>query len=193
VASFLSLSPLFLLISSPLITGDSLTNGGIFSIVIIVVGCLVLIGGKNSSSTFSWKAIGLATLGSVFFSLNSCFDRLAVKEASPLLSGFAMTFMAGIMLLPLAMRERGSLKISFPSPKLFWARGFFELSFMSLKLLALQSIQAPYVVGVLKISVLISIIGGKIVFKEGQFKRRLLAGLMVTCGVVGVVIEILRT
>jgi drug/metabolite transporter (DMT)-like permease len=192
VASFLSLSPLFLLITSPLITGDPITLSGVISILLIVSGGLLLIGKKGSATGISWKAIGLAVLASVFFSLNSCFDRLAVREASPLLSGFGMTLMAGLMLLPMAVREAGSLKVAFAQPKLFWSRGFFELSFMTLKLYALQAIQAPYVVGILKIGVVFSILGGRVVFKEEHFKRRLIAGLLVCSGVVGILLEVLE-
>ena len=107
VASFFSLSPLFLLITSPLITGDEVSEFGLAAVGLIVVGSLLMV---YRSAPGNWgaqkKGILLALGASVFFSLNSCFDRLAVKQGTPVMAGFAMTLLSALFLLPLVLMRR---------------------------------------------------------------------------------------
>lgn len=185
VALFFSLSPVFLLFTSPLITGDPLSTSGVLATLFTVGGSLLIIyrpgqplaGGQT-------KAILLATASAFFFSLNACFDRLAVQNGSPTLAGFAMTAASALFLLPLMFSRRGSgeqLRASCPR---FLLRGFFEVAFMVSKLYAMTFLQAPYVVAILRVSVLFSIVSGMVVFKEKDFLRRLLAGVSIVIGVV---------
>ena len=54
VSSFISLSPLFLIVNSPLITGDSLPTGGILAILLVVTGTLLLSWkGKKEGAIFT--------------------------------------------------------------------------------------------------------------------------------------------
>jgi len=54
---------------------------------------------------------------------------------------------------------------------------------MVCKLSALQFLAAPDVVAVQRLSLVLSIIGGKMFFKEPDFKRRLAAGILILVGV----------
>ena len=65
-----------------------------------------------------------------------------------------------------------------------WARGFLELIFMAAKLYAIRVLKGPYVVGIMRLSVIFSIIGGWLFFREGDFRRRLAAGMLIVGGVV---------
>lgn len=188
VSCFLSLSPLFLLFISPLVTGDSVTASGGAAIFLIVAGSLVLVyDPKGKGIAITGKGVWLGLAASLFFSLNSCFDRLAVQVASPVLSGFAMTVLAALLLLPFVAFNRRSWEPLSKHARPFWVRGFFELAYMVSKLWALQYLQAPYVVGIGKLALLLSIVGGRVFFKEGQFGRRLAAGFLILAGVLVIV------
>ncbi|MBL8799622.1 MAG: EamA family transporter, partial [Planctomycetia bacterium] len=174
VASFFSLSPLFLLITSPLITGDPLSVSGTVALVAVVMGSLLLV---YRPSERGWReqrtAIFLAAGAALFFSLNSCFDRLAVQEGSPTFAGFAMTVLSAATLLPavLGRADRQAALREYQGG--LWVRGAMEVGFMVAKLTALQYWPAPYVVGIQRLSLVLSIIGGKVFFGEGDFGRRL--------------------
>jgi drug/metabolite transporter (DMT)-like permease len=184
VATFASLSPLFLLITSPLITGDSLSWPGIVALVLVVGGSLAVV---YRPAVRDWAAqkrgILLATGAALFFSLNSCFDRLAVKEGNPVFAGFAMTLLSAVLLLPAVLRRADRREALRAHRAGLWVRGFLEVSFMVSKLSALQFLQAPYVVGIQRLSLVLSILGGRVFFKEPDFGRRLTAAALILGGV----------
>ena len=192
VVLFLSLTPLMLLITSPLITGDPLTPLAVCASLLVVSGSLVIAyrpGAKNSAS--SRKAIFFALAAAVFFSLNNCFDRLAVRTSTPLLAGFAMTALAGALLLPLMWLKPGRFGMLVQYRRPFWLRGFFEIGFMVAKLSALQYMSAPLVDSIMRVSLVFSIVTGRLYFAEQDFRRRLAAGALVLCGAVAVALQAL--
>jgi drug/metabolite transporter (DMT)-like permease len=65
----------------------------------------------------------------------------------------------------------------------FALRGFLEITFMVSKLTALQFLQAPYVVGIQRLSLFWSILGARFFFQEPDFGRRLAAGSLILAGV----------
>jgi drug/metabolite transporter (DMT)-like permease len=184
VATFFSLSPLLLLVTSPLITGDPLHMVDAVAVVLVVVGSLLMV---YRPSTTGWaaqrKAILLACGAALFFSLNSCFDRLAVQRGTPVFSGFSMTLLSALFLLPFVFFRKDRLRSMRCHSAGLLLRGALEIAFMVCKLSALQFLAAPDVVAVQRLSLVLSIIGGKMFFKEPDFKRRLAAGILILVGV----------
>ena len=190
LAPFFSLSPLFLLVLSPFLTGDVLTPLGVFAVSLIVAGTLLIVPNEESAgSKLQYRGILLSLGSSFLMALNICFDRLAVQQADALISGFAMTLLSGVLLLPLALK-RGAL---YPKLRMnlgdYTLRGLFEVAFMVSKLWALNFLSAPYVAGLLRVSVLFSIMGGRMLYQEGDFKRRLLAGVTIIAGAALIILE----
>ena len=181
IAAFYSLSPIFLLITSPIITGDPLTLNDVIGVAMVTLGSLVFMYTRGRSGSINYKGIVLALGSSIFFSLNSCFDRLAVLQSGPLISGFAMTLLSGIILIPFCKEP---LLPNFKREnKLFFSRGLMETIFMVSKLIAIGYIPAPQVVAIMRLSVLLSVISGKVVFNEQNFLQRLLGSLLIIAGV----------
>lgn len=188
IVPIFALYPLFLLATSPFITGDPLPAQGIVGIVLIVAGSIILV--ARPAGTFDrtqLKGIGFALVSSVCFALNSCFDRLAAQSGSAVLGGFAMTLFSAVFLIPFLMRVPQPAAALIAHQRPFFVRGFFEVGFMTCKLYALKFLTAPYVVGIQKISLLLSILSGKLIFKEKDFARRILAGAFVLAGIITIV------
>ena len=158
VASFLSLSPLFILVTSPLITGEPLRFVEVIAILLTLIGTLIITYKPVTLSDAASKKSMLCAIGAaIFFSLNTCFDKLAVSTASPTLSAFAVTFIAALMFIPSLWRISDAQEILKSHMRSLWIRGFFEISFMVAKLYALTLISAPSVVGLQRVSLLLSI------------------------------------
>ena len=236
VVCFFSLSPVMMLFTSPLITGDVPSLWGSVAVVLVTIGSLLLVYSpgswirKNSGSeetetriltnsateplnsaaeplnsaagsfAAQKKAVILATCAALFFSLNSCFDRLAVQKAVPgfettapsldstvvraAYSGVAMTLLSALFLAPLVLGNQLRLAGLGSNWRGLWLRGLLEASFMICKLSALVYWQAPYVAGFQRFSLVLSIIGGKVFFKEEDFSRRMAAGILILGGII---------
>ncbi len=176
--------PLMLLIISPLVTGDPLSFPHYFAIGCIVAGSLILAVRRDMHVLKSQsKGIGIGLISGVCFALNTCFDRLAAQQSSAVFSGFAMTVLAALFILPFMFKAQRTRDMK-ENYKGFLLRGFFEAAFMICRLWALQYYSGPFVVAIQRLSFVFSIIGGRIAFKEQDFTRRILAGLMALLGVV---------
>jgi drug/metabolite transporter (DMT)-like permease len=207
VATFFALSPLFVLVFSPLLTEDRLTLTQVLAIGLGAVGSLLVV---QSPSQRGWaeqkKAILLATTAAVFFGLNSSFDRLAMQQETAVFAGektflselfqaafggFSMTLLSALFLLPFLFLGKGRWRqlLAAPHRGPFLLRGLLEVTFMMCKLYAMRTQSAPAVIALLRVSVLLSILGGRLFFHEPDFPRRLAAGLIILLGVALVVFE----
>lgn len=183
VSSILSFYLIFLLITSPLITGDIPSSSGLAGVVLCFLGSIAVAYNKKAPGiTSQRKGVLYAIAGSLFFSLNACFDRLAVKSSSAAMSGFSMTLISCLILLPLIFFQKGAKKQIAGNNRALLIRGFYEVAFMVMKLWSVQYLQAPYVAGIARIALIFSIISGKIVFKEENFKLKLLGGILIILG-----------
>jgi drug/metabolite transporter (DMT)-like permease len=186
VSLILSFSPLLLLITSPLITGDRVTLLEVAALVLVVIGSLLMVYRPSSRNWRSQeRGILLAAGAALFFSFNSCYDRLAaVDRGTPVFSGFAMTLLSALFLFPFVLGRKDRWVALATHHRGFLLRGILETAFMVCKLFALQFIDAPTMAGIQRLSLLLSIIGGRVFFKEEDFKRRLAAGCLIVAGVV---------
>jgi drug/metabolite transporter (DMT)-like permease len=191
VASFFSLSPLFLLVTSPLITGDPLPLPAAVAMLLVVGGSLLLVYRPSSKGWAEQKkGILLAVGAAVFFSLNTCFDRMTVQKdametqrGTPVFAAFSMTLLSAAFLVPVVLWRRNKLAALKEHRTGLWVRGLLEVAFMSCKLYALQYLTGPDVVGIQRISLLLSIVGGHVFFKEEDLGRRFTAGVLILAGV----------
>jgi uncharacterized membrane protein len=181
IANFLSLAPVFLLFTAPLITGESISGIGLAGVLLICVGTVAFVYHPvERKAGIPWAGVGLAVLSSIFFSLNSCFDRLSVQEGSPLFSGFSMTVMSMFFLTPTLLFVKNTGNQLSSHSKLFHLRGLFEVLFMTTKLFAMQFMEPQYVVGIGKLGLVLSIIGGGFFYKEeGTLRRMCIASLII--------------
>lgn len=195
VTCFFAFNPVILLFLSPVVTGDAIPLGGVVGVLIIVFGTIVFVlpeargrGERDRAKRAGTaRAIAATLVASIFFSLNQCLDRLAVQHASPAFSAATMTVLAGLFVLPFALRS-GRLSMDLRTAAgPFFLRGFFEVGFMVLKLLAMRTMQAPYVVAIQKLSLLFAILGGWLLFGERELGRKLLAGCIILTGVLIIV------
>jgi drug/metabolite transporter (DMT)-like permease len=196
VASFFSLSPLFLLFLSPFVTGDELSWTDGVAVLLVVAGSLLVAGGQPTKEAVSQRTgIALALGAALFFSLNSCFDRLAMKHgltginagtvevSKSVFGGLTMTLLSALFLLPLILRSRERVQTLVAYRGEFALRGFLEITFMVSKLTAMQLLPAPQVVAIQRLSLLLAIVAGHVLFKERDLGRRLVAGALILAGV----------
>jgi uncharacterized membrane protein len=117
-----------------------------------------------------------------FLQYRSWHDHAVVQRAA--YSGFAMTLLSALFLFPLVVGNKVRLAGLRSNWRGLWLRGFLEALFMVCKLSALVYWQAPYVAGFQRFSLVLSIIGGRVFFKEAEFPRRFAAGILILAGII---------
>src|SRR5439155_17413627 len=129
-------------------TGDPLLWTEVVAVVLVVLGSLLAVyrPGAVTSAT-ERKGILLAVGASLFFSLNACLDRLAVREGTPDpwrpgVSGFGMTLLSALFLLPAVLVRRDRLRSLHAHGSGLWLRGFLEVAVIVVKLYAVQYLSA---------------------------------------------------
>ncbi len=180
IANFFSLTPLFLIFLAPIITGDHISNMGLIGLGIIVLGTLFLL--KAPSNTIPWKGVFYAVVSAFFMSLNICFDRLAVKQANPIFSGFMMTLLSSFILTWPMLRVKTWKSEIKNSYKLLSIRGLYEVLFMSLKLVGLKFLEPQYASGIQKMTLVLSVAIGGRKFNEKDQAKRIFTSLLILLG-----------
>ncbi len=190
VALFFSLSPVLLMISSPVLTDEPITSFQAGAIALTVTGSLIVAYRPGQRTLREQKtAIFLALGAAFFFSLNSSFDRLAARDFKvPVLSSFAMTLFSAILVAPFIPWRGETLATLNRNRNGLWLRGLLEAVFMTFKLVAIQTLGAVEVIAVQRLSVVFAVLGGRFLYGEPDFPRRFVASMFIVAGAVVVMI-----
>ncbi len=195
VSSFMSLSPMFLLLLEPFVTDDKLSLQRMVGVVLVVCGSLVLLY-KPPATGWARQRSGilLGIAASVFFTLNTLLDTLASRTgakttsdfSAAVFSAFAVTLLSALLIFPIVLRRTHWQSMTAHQNAL-WPRGFLEMVFMVSKLYALQHMAPSDVSSIMRLALILSIVGGRVYFREGDFRRRMAAGILIVVGVVIVI------
>lgn len=188
---FLAFTPVFLILTGWLILGEGLNRWGILGILLIAGGSYFLGLGPNRRGLLEpFKALAreagarMMLLVAALYSVTAALFKLAILYSDPVFFGVAypMTF-TGVMLAGYPLSQERALP---PFSRSAWwlAAGFcFALSSLSL---AGGAKLAPisYLVGVKRLSLLLSVILGGMWLKERPILPRLFATTLMCLGVV---------
>jgi drug/metabolite transporter (DMT)-like permease len=183
VSGLLSLSPVILALISPFITGDTVRLSEGLGIVCIVAGGLVLVRrDRSTGKVVQPTAVAYALGGSFAFALNSALDRLAVGHADAVTSAFSVTLCAALLTIPAAFRVSTAKGELVANSRAFLLRGFFETVFMVAKMAALTTLPAHVVVGLMRMSMIFTVLAGGAWFHEQDRTRRVIGTVMMYAG-----------
>jgi len=182
-------TPLFLLFTSPLILGEFPSPLGLMGVLLIVGGSYILNLERGSYGLEPFRALGrergprLMLFIAFLWSISSNYDKIGVTASSPLLWVVAVNLFAAVSLLPLTLRR--------PLPE-FSGRGFpllllagilgglglfFQMNAITLALVA-------YVIAIKRLGVLLSVLWGRLAFKEENFRKRMPGAVLMVMGAV---------
>lgn len=187
----LSFTPMFLLVTSPLILGEFPRPWGIAGMVLIVFGCYALFyhpGQENILAPFRrlMKARGsrYMLLVAILYSIGGNIDKIGVRNSSPLLwsvslNAFVGTLL-GIMMLVKIKDVDKQVRSNWP-----WlmAMGFFLALMMMFQMNALKMTIVPYVIAIKRTSVILTSLWGVWFLREHGSWERILAVVLMVAGV----------
>lgn len=185
-------TPLFLLVASPLMVNEYPSILGVGGVVLIVVGSYFLNISQYKRgylaplrALFEQRGPRLMLLFAFLMGITSNLDKLGLRNSSPdfymACVVTALPFVTGVVFslrdprtIPNALR---SCPVVLPAALANTLMAYFHFTAMSLGLVV-------YVIAIKRTSVVMSILGSNVFFKEQGFRERLVAALIMLAGVV---------
>jgi len=192
VAPLVTLTPLFLLLTSPFIIGEIPTYLGMAGVLLIVVGSYVLNIKKSEKgllapfkSLLKQKGPRIMILVAFIWSITSVYDKIGVQNSSPLFWVIAMNGFSACLMLPLVWNLSKNIKVQVRNTwKLLLGVGFANITLLYFQFTALTLTLVSYVISIKRTSAIFSVIFGFFIFKEKGIKERLLGAVIMVGGVV---------
>jgi drug/metabolite transporter (DMT)-like permease len=194
---FLSLTPVFLILISYLILGEKVSFRGGIGIIFITVGSYTLNLHEMRKGIFEpFRAItkekGSILMISValIYSVTSSLGKMAIEHSSPLFFGITYFIAVTIVFAPIALwLGKDELK-SFISGKQFKGlllSGLFYSVMIASHMIAMSLAKVAYMISVKRISLIMGVVYGYILFNEKDIKERLLGAVLMLIGFVMIV------
>ncbi|MBE9080351.1 EamA family transporter, partial [Romeria aff. gracilis LEGE 07310] len=181
-----TLTPLFLLVTSPLIVREWPTGFDAAGVVLLVMGSYVL--NRRVGDRDFWAPLRAMVQNSgsrlmlcvaFLWSITSNFDKIGVQNSSPLFWAISLFAVIAAGMLPFVLR-RGGLAQLWSQAKFLGLTGCFNAAGIGFQMLALPLAPVTQVIAVKRMSTLLSVLLGHFVFGETGLRERFLgAGIMV--------------
>jgi drug/metabolite transporter (DMT)-like permease len=188
----LAFTPIFLLVTSPIILGEFPSIWGLFGIFLIVLGTYIqsiedVRKGFLAPFNFLIKEKGpILMLGvSFIYSIGSNLSKIGTQLSHPLVFSFANTAIYTVFLFPILLKKRTKpIKKSYIHFKTLFIIGLFNVLQTIFFMTALEIAIVPYVVSIRRTAIIFSTVYGFVFFKENRIKERLSGALIMVVGVV---------
>lgn len=186
-----ALTPLFMLLTSPLIVGEYPNFFDGIGVFLIVMGSYLLnIKEKSQGYLAPFKALlhqpgsKLMLLVAFLWSITTNFDKIGVQNSSPIFWVFALLTTMSVLLLPVLLHKTSNptRKIIQYLPMLM-ATGFFNALGVIFQMQALTMTLVVQVIALKRTSVLMGVLFGHFIFKEKDIQERFLGAAIMMGGV----------
>ncbi|MCR4337632.1 MAG: DMT family transporter [Candidatus Omnitrophica bacterium] len=188
----MTFTPLFLLITSPLILKEVPSRQGLVGVILIVVGSYILFfqnfqkGGWTTPFRNVIKDKGARYMLAVAFiySISGNLDKVGVIWSSPWMWIVVISATLSLSLLFVMFYRRETI---FPYLRshglLFLAVGFFNAAALGVQMQIIEMTQVPYLIAIKRTSVIITALYGIFFLKEKDFFRRMIGIMIMVVGV----------
>ncbi len=185
-------TPLFLLITSPLIVGELPNMTGIAGVLCIVMGSYFLQFQSRSKgflapfkSLVSEKGPRLMLLVAFLWSITANIDKVGIQNSSPIFWVISVSSFLFVGMVPLVLwkipRQLAQIKTYLTA---LFPVGLFTALTLIFQMHAIQMTMVAYVISVKRTSALMVVVFGALLFKESGFKNRILAVSLMVMGVI---------
>ena len=184
-------TPLFLLLTSPLIIGEFPNVFGVIGIVLIVIGSYTLnIKEKKNGILAPFKALinnkgaQLMLLVAFIWSITSNFDKIGLQNSSPIFYGIIINIFITIGITPFVfIKSRKNIKQIPKNLKTLIPVGIFHGLMIIFHMIAISMTLVAYLISIKRTSAIISVLFGALIFKEKGLKERILGVIIMIRGV----------
>jgi len=183
---FLSFTPVFLVLTSPLMLGEYPSASGIIGIILIVSGAyLINVRSVRQGILYPFSRILhekgplLMLIVAFIYSLTSNFGKMGVLYSSP--SFFAASYFSLLALVfSFPVIKRSGMKAIFAKELVLI--GALSSIMISFHMAAIRLVQVSYMISIKRSSLLFGIVFGVLFLKETGLREKLVAGLVMVLG-----------
>jgi uncharacterized membrane protein len=184
-------TPLFLLMTSPLIVDEFPNFLGLIGVLLIVLGSFTLNIKQRHEGYFApFKALlkekgpKLMLLVAFIWSISSNFDKIGVQNSSPILWVIAVNIFITLVMLPIMLyKSQRSVQQISTSYKALLPIGLFSALTLIFQMTAINLTLVAYVISIKRTSAIMSVLFGYFIFKEKGIKERLIGTIIMIIGV----------
>ncbi|MGM0380888.1 MAG: EamA family transporter [bacterium] len=201
----LSLTPFFMLLTSWLILGEVPDLPGLLGILAVVVGTYFLTtrpGDRGIEPLIHlWDNRGCrwALATSFLWSITANIDKFGVEAATPVSYSFWFHVLFTVFLTPVLFFYRDDIfsgqnfpgdssgKLVYMLLYLLLGVGMMQALLSGSQMVAITSTNVSYVIALKRAGMLITVLGGGLIFGEKYTARRFVSGLIVLVGLLGII------
>jgi len=197
VMPMLSFTPLFMLLTSPILIGEFPNFYGLLGIILIVTGSYLLNfkSVKNGiftpfKSLFKDKGTKYMLFVAFIWSISANFDKISIKSSSVYQHLIFINIVVfSLMTLLIAYKKRFNKNMIFENKKSLLTISALAVSSFIFHMVALSLTLVAYVIALKRLSGLISVFFGYYFLNEEGIKERLLGAVIMFTGVVLIVLS----
>ena len=188
-APYLSLTPSFLLLTGFLLLGERPGPIAGLGVVVTTLGAFMLYMTATSGDVpeaaddVKKKGRRLMITVAMLFSVTSAMGKIAVSYTNPLFFGIAYVWLLTGVMAFVVLFSRGDMSPFRAAPKPVGLLGIFGAMEVIGHFMAIVSTQVSFMIAVKRTSLLFAIGYGAFLFREEDFRKRLLAGGVMLAGV----------
>lgn len=194
----ITLTPLFMLLTSPIMLGQFPNAMGLAGIVLVVAGTYISNIKDEQKNIFAPFASLVENQGSRYmllvafiWSITSNLDKIGVEETSPVYWAFAKDFVILLYLIPILIikSKKPVQQISNRKWPLF-SVGFFRFTSVVTQMYAIEFILVPYVISIKRASTAFIILFAFFYMDERMnFRNRMIGIIIILTGLLGIAIS----
>ena len=187
----ITFTPLFLILTSPLILREYPTFYSIIGIFLIVGGSYVLNLGEMKNNFFAPiqalvrnKGPRMMLFVALIWSVSANLDKMGVQMSTPLFWPIAMNAFITIVMTPVVfLGSKVEGEQLHKILKNFLAIGFCKTIGISCQMLAINLTLVAYVISIKRLSAVMTVLFGYLIFKERGIRERLMGAVIMVGGV----------
>ncbi|MDD3877133.1 MAG: DMT family transporter [Bacteroidales bacterium] len=191
-------TPLFLLITSPILLGEFPNGWGLLGIFLIVFGALLMHRDASKNGFFAPFKAMLSKRGprymllvAFLWSLTANIDKICINNSSPMFYVVFMSSLLTVLMIPMVIIMAGNKMNQLKQIKSLAPIGIFTAATLIFQMWAVSLTLVTYVIAIKRSSALLSVLWGYLIFKEKDIRSRLVGTAIMFIGVL--VIALLGT
>lgn len=194
---FLALTPLFLIFVSYLLLGEKVSISGGIGIFLMAIGSYTLNIHKVRQAIiepikaiFKEKGSVMMIIVAFIFSITSSLGKMAIEHSSPIFFGSFYFILVTLLFTPIAVgKTKGKITITKKDIIPLTSIGITYSLMIIFHMLAMSLTQVAYMISIKRMSLLVSILYGHLLFNEEKIAARAAGGIIMFIGFVLIVLS----